>query len=324
MKKKNPTALAVVFALFCVAFLATPVASAQQGVDRFDDEAACVAAVKAGVAVWYQPSFFDHRFREPSRPVAVSRPLEERACVKMWIVERRAWVPQPGVPQVGSEAPQFDFDAEGKPIRRTDCGNAVRGIVYVPVPAPPSPVAAPPPPSARRPEPALPAREPEPTPEPAPPPAAQKCFVCSISGPEKVKGDEPATFVVKVTEKGGAPVGEVTGSWMFGLGTRGASTTNPTLRTSGAHLSRRTGGDTGLVTLLYQGMVDGEPVDCLMQVLWQKPFSCGPIGAKCWGPPVAIGIGIAIWKTRGGPSGKGSSGVTSPGCTLRPDGSCYP
>jgi hypothetical protein len=112
-----------------------------QGQDRFGSERECVAAVEEGTAVWYRPSFFDHRNRPPVRPVAVTRPLEERACVEMWVVGGWAWVPQPGIPQgrdEGVETPRFDFDAMGKPIRRKDCGNAVRSIVYVPRPSPPA------------------------------------------------------------------------------------------------------------------------------------------------------------------------------------------
>ncbi len=129
------TACAVVV-LFFVVLGATP-AFGQQGVDRFLTADACVSAVEAGTAVWYQPSFFDHRLRAPSRPVAITRPLEERACVDMWIVGGWGWIPQPGVPQMGRGAPRFDFDAEGKPIRRSDCGNRVRAIRYVPTPSPP-------------------------------------------------------------------------------------------------------------------------------------------------------------------------------------------
>lgn len=129
----------VIVALF-FAFAGT-VASAQQGVDRFKFESDCIAAIKEGRAKWYQPSFFDHRNRLPSLPVAITRPLEERACADMWIVGGWHFVPQAGVPQLGEEAPKFDFDAEGRPIRRSDCGNRIRKIVYVPVPPSPPPPA---------------------------------------------------------------------------------------------------------------------------------------------------------------------------------------
>jgi hypothetical protein len=126
---------AIIAALFLIIVGFAAPASAQQ--DRFKSEAECVAAVEAGTAVWYQPSFFDHRNRPPARLVDVSRPLEERACVEMWIVGGWHYVPQAGVPQAGDDAPWFHFDAEGKPIRRSDCGNRVRNITYVPRPARP-------------------------------------------------------------------------------------------------------------------------------------------------------------------------------------------
>jgi hypothetical protein len=135
-----------------VAIFAGAVASAQSH-DRFTTEGACTTEVKEGTAVWYQPSFFDHRNRAPARPVSVTRQLEQRACAEMWIVGGWAWVPQPGTPQLAEKAPKFDFDVNGVIIRRSDCGNSIRRIVYVPVPPPPAVVPSPKPTPTPAPEP---------------------------------------------------------------------------------------------------------------------------------------------------------------------------
>lgn len=95
---------------------------------------ACEAALKAGRG-YYEPSFFGDRNKAPSRPVAVTRGLEADACVHLKVAGGGAmrWVPQ----KAGTI---YDFDNEGKPIRRKDCGNDAEEIRYPPA-APAQPAA---------------------------------------------------------------------------------------------------------------------------------------------------------------------------------------
>ena len=273
-----------IVAFVFVAFAMTSVVSAQQ--DRFSSEQACVNAVEAGTAVWYQPSFFDHRNRPPARPVATTRALEERGCVEMWIVGGWAWIPQPGVSQVGENAPQFDFDTDGQPIRRSDCGNRVRKIVYVPEEKSelsPSPPPSPPSPSALEQEQNVTVNVTIQAPEPS-----MSTGSCIILGPQTVEGAEPAVYTVEVHPPG-TTVPRV-GWWyidgrLAGNGDRFA--------TNGARLSRDRK-RSGNIAIEWRG---GE-LACRADVFWEKPSS-----KKKWvilGVVGGIAGGGAVYVTRNG------------------------
>lgn len=143
-------------AVFGIALLAmwSPGLSAQAKPDRFDSAEACLAALESGNFRYYVPSFLKP---VPLRSGEVKRPLEHDACVNLWIVGRRAWVPQ-------AAGTMYDFSGPTA-IRRSDCGNKTFDVRYPHVPEAayvPPPVTAPVPPSIIY----------TPVPQPLPPPPA--------------------------------------------------------------------------------------------------------------------------------------------------------
>lgn len=312
--------VAALFAAISLVVSVGSVASAQQQ-DRFSTEAACVVAVKGGTAVWYQPSFFDHRNRPPTRPVAITRPLEERGCAEMWIVGGWHFVPQPGVPQAGGKAPKFDFDAAGQPIRRSDCGNRVRRIIYVPVPPPP------------------PAPKPKPTPPPPPPPAPKPQPVPEFGCIEVVKETVAADniYIRPVAQfsfrlDGGAEVrlSDSNGRARFNRVSLGIHTVEENVSSGwrlisitpeGGHVEVDAG-PTCATVLFKNRQVLPPPVRRPVVALPSPPKGpgfCGRGAWKCWVPPLAAGVGYGIYRgTRGKESTMLPPAGSKPGVVVNP------
>lgn len=283
------------FSFFLIAFFVASAAQAQS--DRFGGDAACVAAVKEGDVRWYEPTFFDHRFRRPPRHIAISRALEQRACVEMWTVDGWKWVPQPGVPQKGSQAPLFDFDSDGEPIRRSDCGNAVRKIIYVPVPAPPPP----PPP------------KPEPSAPPPPPPPDPSCHV---------------TGTPKEGFTGFATNGE--GRWIFGEKEIEGTVFMPPTLPPGTYRAKFVVIGVGGVKETCEGVWDVffsasvvlppkvEAPKLAPITIDRASRPCGRAGWKCWVPPLTLAVGYGIYRSRPGSSPQAPGGLKPPTTTISP------
>ena len=90
----------------------------------YDSSVRCLQALQEGKG-FYEPTFFGDAKKAPSRPVKFTRGLEANACVRLKIVGgKRRWVPQ----KAGT---QYNFDADGKVIRRADCGNEADEVHYL-------------------------------------------------------------------------------------------------------------------------------------------------------------------------------------------------
>lgn len=186
-----------------------------------------------------------------------------------------------------------------------------------PPPAPPKPPVVVPP---------LVAPPPAPTPAPLQVKERMKCG-CTIIGPKKVKGDDPVQYRVeigfKVPEDLQKQYSEVDCSEVKGFWYQNTSQTQVSSRmlsTTGGQMSVRTGGETGQLSMGFHGKLGDEPVNCGMDVIWEKPASCG---GKCKAVIVGgvlAGAGVGIYEGT-----KGHKTPTPPTLVKTPDpaaGSC--